>query len=60
MPCVGFVVAYTLPLLYERYDNQLDSFFNNILDEMKQHYGRFDSKVLRRITKGPMKKGHKS
>lgn len=57
---LGFVAAHTLPVLYERYEDQVDSFIYNVLDEMKRHYGRFDSKVLSRIPKGPAKKGHKS
>jgi len=57
---LGFVAAHTLPVLYERYEDQVDSFIYNALDEMKRHYGRFDSNVLSRIPKGPAKKGHKS
>lgn len=57
---IGFVAAHTLPVLYERYEDQVDSFIYYILDEMKRHYGRFDSQVLRRIPKGSAKKGHKS
>lgn len=58
---IGFVAAHTLPVLYERNEDQVDSFINYILDEMKRHYGRFDSTVLRKIPKGPAKKkGHKS
>lgn len=57
---LGFVAAHTLPVLYERYDDQVDSFISNVLDELKRHYGRFDSQVLRKIPKGPAKKGRKS
>jgi len=50
----------TLPVLYERYDDQVDSFIYNVFDEIKRHYGRFDFKVLSIIPKGPTKMGHKS
>eukprot|EP01018_Ginkgo_biloba_P029529 Gb_22667 [translate_table: standard] len=56
---IGFIAAHTLPVLYERYEDQVDSFVYNALDEMKRHYGRFDANVLSKIPKG-MAKGKKS
>ncbi|KAH9315497.1 hypothetical protein KI387_024124, partial [Taxus chinensis] len=56
---IGFVAAHTLPVLYEKYEDQVDSCVYDVLDKMKRHYGRFDSEVLNRIPKGPLK-GKKS
>ncbi|XP_057864545.1 reticulon-like protein B8 [Cryptomeria japonica] len=54
---IGFVAAHTLPVLYEKYGDQIDSCIYDALDKTKQNYRRFDSQVLRRI---PTMKGKKS
>uniref|UniRef100_A0A0D6QRM3 Reticulon-like protein n=1 Tax=Araucaria cunninghamii TaxID=56994 RepID=A0A0D6QRM3_ARACU len=46
---IGFVSAHTLPVLYEKYEDQVDSFIYNALDKGKGHYRRFDSSVRSRI-----------
>eukprot|EP00252_Welwitschia_mirabilis_P006682 TRINITY_DN17578_c0_g1_i2.p1 TRINITY_DN17578_c0_g1~~TRINITY_DN17578_c0_g1_i2.p1 ORF type:complete len:265 (+),score=23.43 TRINITY_DN17578_c0_g1_i2:32-826(+) len=46
---LGFVAVHTLPALYERYEDQVDSFILNVLEELKRQYQRFDSKVISRI-----------
>ena len=51
----GFVAAHTLPVLYERYDVQIDSFVYNVFDQFQNHYKKLDSGVLSNISKGKFK-----
>ncbi|XP_054817303.1 reticulon-like protein B8 [Prosopis cineraria] len=52
---IGFVAAHTLPVLYERYDDQVDSFVYRVSDQMLHNYKRFDAGVLSKIPKGRFK-----
>lgn len=49
---IGFVAAHTLPVLYERYDDQVDKFVYILLGQFQHHYGKLDARVLSRIPKG--------
>lgn len=49
---IGFVAAHTLPVFYERYDEQVDSFVYNCLGQLQHHYGKLDARLLSRIPKG--------
>ncbi|XP_077253280.1 reticulon family protein [Tasmannia lanceolata] len=49
---IGFVAAHTLPVLYERYEDQVDNFVYNALGQFQRQYQRLDSGVLRKIPKG--------
>ncbi|XP_057433856.1 reticulon-like protein B8 [Lotus japonicus] len=56
---IGFVAAYTLPVLYERYEDEVDNFFYNFLEQIQNQYQKLDASVLNKIpTKGNVK-GHK-
>ncbi|KAK9663872.1 hypothetical protein RND81_14G003800 [Saponaria officinalis] len=46
---IGFVAAHTLPVLYEKYDDQVDGFVDNLLGSMQHHYKKIDARVLSRI-----------
>ncbi|KAM7492150.1 hypothetical protein LguiA_035071 [Lonicera macranthoides] len=46
---IGFVAAHTLPVLYERYDDQVDGFVYSIFGQVRHHYQRLDAGVLSRI-----------
>ncbi|XP_077221401.1 reticulon-like protein B8 [Tasmannia lanceolata] len=46
---IGFVAAHTLPVLYERYEEQVDNFFYNLLGQLQQQYQRMDSGILRKM-----------
>ncbi|KAK6157918.1 hypothetical protein DH2020_012166 [Rehmannia glutinosa] len=46
---IGFVAAHTLPILYERYDDQVDAFVYNVLEQLQHNYRKLDSRVLSRI-----------
>ncbi|XP_073060780.1 reticulon-like protein B8 [Primulina eburnea] len=49
---IGFVAAHTLPVLYERYENEVDSFVSNVLDQFQHNYRKLDTRVLSRIPTG--------
>ncbi|OMO68108.1 Reticulon [Corchorus olitorius] len=49
---IGFVAAHTLPVLYERYDEQIDNFVYNVFDQCQNHYKKLDTGVLSKIPKG--------
>ncbi|KAJ4954944.1 hypothetical protein NE237_011727 [Protea cynaroides] len=44
---IGFVLLHTVPVLYEKYEHQVDSFAEVAMAEIKKHYAVFDAKVLR-------------
>ncbi|XP_068657336.1 reticulon-like protein B8 [Aristolochia californica] len=52
---IGFVAAHTLPVFYEKYDDQVDNFIYNLLGQLQNQYRKLDSGVLRRIPKGNIK-----
>ncbi|KAE8796685.1 Reticulon-like protein B8 [Hordeum vulgare] len=52
---IGFVCAHTLPVLYEKYEDQVDDFLYNILGLLRDQYQKLDSGVLSRIPKGNKK-----
>ncbi|KAL2938884.1 Reticulon-like protein B8 [Bienertia sinuspersici] len=45
----GFVAAHTLPVLYEKYDDQIDGFVENLLSRMTHHYKNIDARVLSKM-----------
>lgn len=45
----GFVAAHVLPVLYERYDDQVDGFVYNALEKFQCHYQKLDHRVLSRF-----------
>lgn len=42
----GFVCAHTLPVLYERYQDQVDEFLYNMLGLVQSQYSKLDSKGI--------------
>uniref|UniRef100_A0A1D1Z5C5 Reticulon-like protein n=2 Tax=Anthurium amnicola TaxID=1678845 RepID=A0A1D1Z5C5_9ARAE len=52
---IGFVAAHTLPVLYERYEDQVDDFMYNVFGQLQQQYRRLDEGVLSKIPKGNLK-----
>lgn len=49
---LGFVAAHTLPVLYERYDDQVDGFVYNAFQQFQGHYQKLDRGVLSRFPTG--------
>lgn len=51
----AFVLLHTLPVLYEKYEDQVDSFAEKAHAEFKLQWAVFDAKVLSKIPRGPLK-----
>ncbi|KAK6117660.1 hypothetical protein DH2020_048622 [Rehmannia glutinosa] len=52
---ICFVLLLSLPVLYEKYEDQIDSFAEKAEAELKKQYVVFNAKVLSKIPKGPLK-----
>ncbi|KAJ9147120.1 hypothetical protein P3X46_029318 [Hevea brasiliensis] len=52
---IGFVAAHTLPVLYERYEDQVDDFVYKVLEQLQGHYRKLDAGLLSKIPKGKLK-----
>ncbi|KAJ4951839.1 hypothetical protein NE237_028671 [Protea cynaroides] len=50
-----FVMLHTVPLIYEKYEDHVDSFAEKAMVEIKKQYAVFDEKVLSKIPRGPLK-----
>lgn len=42
-------------MLYEKYEDRVDSFGETAIAEIKKQYAVFDAKVLSKIPRGPLK-----
>ncbi|KAH9626637.1 hypothetical protein KSS87_001097 [Heliosperma pusillum] len=49
---ISFVLLHTLPVLYEKYEDQVDAFGEKAMIEIKKQYLVFDEKVLSKIPRG--------
>ncbi|KAG4964461.1 hypothetical protein AAZX31_14G030900 [Glycine max] len=52
---IGFVAAHTLPVLYERYEDQVDNFVYKVFDQLQNQYQKLDTGLLSKIPKGKLK-----
>ncbi|CDP08746.1 unnamed protein product [Coffea canephora] len=52
---ITFVLLHTLPVLYEKYEDKVDSFAEKAMIEIRKKYAVFDEKVLSKIPRGPSK-----
>jgi hypothetical protein len=52
---IGFVCAHTLPVLYEKYEDQVDDFIYSLLGLLRDQYQKIDRGVLSKIPKGDLK-----
>ncbi|CAH9072890.1 unnamed protein product [Cuscuta epithymum] len=52
---IGFVGAHTLPVLYERYEDEVDGFVYSVFEQLHHQYRKLDSGVLSRIPKAKLK-----
>nr|XP_043606331.1 reticulon-like protein B8 isoform X2 [Erigeron canadensis]XP_043606332.1 reticulon-like protein B8 isoform X2 [Erigeron canadensis] len=53
---IGFVAAHILPVVYEKYDDQIDNAVYNVLGKLQNNYSKLDASVLSRIPKATGKK----
>jgi hypothetical protein len=49
------VVTLTVPVLYEKYQDQVDSFAHKATVKAKDQYKVIDAKILKKIPRGPLK-----
>ncbi|BAF04377.1 Os01g0226300, partial [Oryza sativa Japonica Group] len=52
---IVFVVLHTVPILYEKYEDQIDSYGEKGWVEIKKQYAVLDAKVLSKVPRGPLK-----
>lgn len=52
---IFFVLLHTVPVFYEKYDDQIDSFAEKAEAEIKRQYAIFNVKVLSKIPRGSIK-----
>ncbi|XP_026430363.1 reticulon-like protein B1 [Papaver somniferum] len=52
---IVFVLLHIVPVLYEKYEDQVDTFAEKSMHKLKKQYVVFDEKVLSKITRGPLK-----
>jgi len=57
---VVFLALYTLPVLYEKYEDQVDDVAAKAMVQVNKQYAVLDAKVLQKIPRGPFtdKKQH--
>jgi len=51
----AFVTLHTVPVLYEKYEDQVDSFAEKATAEFKKHYAVLHAKCLSKIPRGQLK-----
>ncbi|XVE64761.1 hypothetical protein DITRI_Ditri07aG0127700 [Diplodiscus trichospermus] len=56
---IVFVLLHTVPVLYEKYEDKVDSFAEKAMHKIKKQYAVFDAKVLSKIPRGPLKEKKK-
>jgi hypothetical protein len=49
------MVLYTVPVLYEKYEDKVDAFGEKAMVELKKYYAIFEEKCLSKIPKCPSK-----
>ncbi|CAK8565397.1 unnamed protein product [Lathyrus sativus] len=49
---IGIIAAHTLPVLYEKYENEVDDFVYKVIGQMQHNYKKLDAGVLKGKLKG--------
>lgn len=52
---ITFVALHTVPVLYEKYEDEVDAFAEKAMIVMKKQYAVFNDKVLSKIPRGALK-----
>ncbi|KAI9384267.1 hypothetical protein POPTR_012G035600v4 [Populus trichocarpa] len=52
---ISFVLLHTVPVLYEKHEDQVDAYSEKAWIEIKKQYAVFDEKYLSKIPKGALK-----
>lgn len=50
-----FVLLHTVPVFYEKYEDQVDAYAEKAVKELKRQYAIVDEKYLSKIPRGPFK-----
>jgi hypothetical protein len=48
----GIIAAHTLPVLYEKYEDEVDNFVYKVFGQLQNSYSKLDSGVLKGKFKG--------
>lgn len=48
----GIIAAHTLPVLYEKYEDEVDDFVYKVIGQMQHNYRKLDAGVLKGKLKG--------
>jgi len=56
---ISFVILHTVPVLYEKYEDEVDAFAGKAMIELKKQYAVFNDKVVSKIPIGPLKQKKK-
>ncbi|KAJ4910104.1 Reticulon-like protein B2 [Raphanus sativus] len=51
---IALVILFTVPLLYDKYEDKVDSYGEKAMAELKKQYDVLDAKVLSKIPRGPL------
>ncbi|TKY44746.1 Reticulon protein B9 [Spatholobus suberectus] len=52
---IGFLSMQTLPIVYERYEEEIDNRFGDIIKFLRKTYRRLNKNYLKKIPRGPVK-----
>ncbi|XP_074574846.1 reticulon-like protein B8 [Curcuma longa] len=52
---VGFVCAHTLPVVYEKYEDEIDGFLYNLFGQVQNHYSKLNMNALSKLSRGNVK-----
>ncbi|XP_010529625.1 PREDICTED: reticulon-like protein B1 [Tarenaya hassleriana] len=52
---IAMVMLFTIPVLYEKYEDKVDAYGEKAMVEIKKQYAVLDEKVLSKIPRGPLK-----
>ncbi|KAM0823378.1 hypothetical protein ACQ4PT_070909 [Festuca glaucescens] len=55
LPYLGFLCALTLPVLYQRYEPEVDHLVARGGEDIKKFYEKIDANLLNKIPRGPVK-----
>lgn len=51
----GVVLLHSVPVMYEKYEDQVDEFGEKVEAELRKQYAVFNAQVLSKMSKGPLK-----
>ncbi|CAF1744839.1 unnamed protein product [Brassica oleracea var. botrytis] len=52
---IALVLLFTVPLIYDKYEDKVDSYGEKAMADLKKQYAVLDAKMLSKIPRGPLK-----